>query len=231
MVHRSSHSQWVLYPFCATGICNTHYRWFNCSRRRSLWMNTYFRALIYNWTHFGHRMLSLSQSQTLSGRSHGVTATATAMRDKNGLHRMSIGHTTRCNCNCKLRLQNILVAGCHRYDHNQWVLYPFCATGICDTLHTPYDTHCRWFNRSRSRTVWTGIKCEQAVTHLSSSSTYRMALLSNGSNRIRRLRPCQSSSLPDRDRSYRTNIRQGSGHSVPHMSYHRSYPCYHFLLI
>ena len=40
-VRRSSRSQWVLYPFCMTGICDTHYRWSNCSGRRSVWTSTY----------------------------------------------------------------------------------------------------------------------------------------------------------------------------------------------
>ena len=46
----------------------------------------------------------------LSARSHGATATATAICDQNGLHRMSIGHTTWCHCDCKLQLQHIGVA-------------------------------------------------------------------------------------------------------------------------
>ena len=83
-------------------------------------------------------------ARSISARSHG--ATATAICDENGLHRMSIGCTTWCDCNCKLRLRHIGVAVCRRYDRSQWVWYPFCATGIC-------DAHCRWFNRSR--TVWT----------------------------------------------------------------------------
>ena len=42
---------------------------------------------------------------------------------------------------------------------------------VCNTLHTPYETH--WFNRSRSRTVWTstqgeggggGARCEHSRT-------------------------------------------------------------------
>ena len=41
VVRRSSCSQWVLYPFCATGICDTHYHWSNRSRRRSVWTSTY----------------------------------------------------------------------------------------------------------------------------------------------------------------------------------------------
>ena len=94
--------------------------------------------------------------QKISAHSHGATATATAICDKNGSHRVSIGCTTWCDCDCELRLWDIGVTGCRRYDHSQWVPYPCCATGICDTLHTPYDTHCRWFNRSR--TVWTSTK-------------------------------------------------------------------------
>ena len=41
-VCRSSGSQWVMYPFCATCICDTHFRWSNRSRRGSVWTRTRF---------------------------------------------------------------------------------------------------------------------------------------------------------------------------------------------
>ena len=75
--------------------------------------------------------------QKISAHSHGATATATAICDKNGSHRVSIGCTTWCDCDCELRLWDIGVTGCRRYDHSQWVPYPCCATGICDTLQHP----------------------------------------------------------------------------------------------
>ena len=62
---------------------------------------------------WGCQKLKFAQNVTgslPSARSHGETATATAICDKNGLHRMSIGRTTWCDCDCELRLRHTGVA-------------------------------------------------------------------------------------------------------------------------
>ena len=69
------------------------------------------------------------------------------------------GATVTANCDCDILVLQIWSQSmgpvpilCDRY-----LRHP------TDTLHTPYDTHCRWFNRSRSRTVWTSTYCSGYV--------------------------------------------------------------------
>ena len=54
--------------------------------------------------------------------------------DNPGLHRVSIGCTTWCDCDCELRVWDIGVTACRRYDDSQWVSYPWNVTCICNRL-------------------------------------------------------------------------------------------------
>ena len=122
-------------------------------RSVSRWLFTY--CWVYSW-HPREEGPLFHTNLKLSARSQGALATATANCIKHGLNSSLYGMNFMVWLWQLVFTTATVTVDVHRCSHSQWVLYPFCATGIC-------GTHCHSCC-SRCRSAWTSTKMK-ASTH------------------------------------------------------------------